>query len=195
MNEVFQREWAGKDGVEGCWSPFGKTRGLQLSLLLWMLRKEKGLSDSQLAASRLVICPNQLDHMPFTLSKCAYLRKSRGDKSVSGLCIRIYKFVLYTKKVHSPELSVPCIYTSVKREKHNVIDLRAEIQMLVGTTFYSHIHINPYLCTHTWGLRSIPSLVRRQKVLACHQHMSCHRYYQNLPWSFCPRTLQLCEWR
>ncbi len=41
----------------------------------------------------------EADHMPFALSECACRRrKSCGDKSVPGLCIRIHKFILYTKK-------------------------------------------------------------------------------------------------
>ncbi len=69
--------------------------------------------------------------------------------------------------------------------------LRAGHQMLFGKLLL-RLYVNSYLCIHTWGLRSIPSLVRRQKDLACHPHMSCHRCYQNLPWSSCPRTSQLC---
>jgi len=59
-----ESERAGRAGIERCWCPTGKARAHfppQLSLLLWMLRvEEKGLSDPQLAVSRLVLCPNQL---------------------------------------------------------------------------------------------------------------------------------------
>lgn len=54
-------------------------------------------------------------------------------------------------------------------------------------------HVDSYLCIHTWGLRSIPFLVRRQKDLVCRPHRSCHRCYRNLPWSSCPRTSQLYD--
>lgn len=61
------------------------------------------------------------------------------------------------------------------------------------TCIYSYV--SAYLYIHTWGQRNIPSLVKRQKGLTVHQHRSCHRLVQNLPWPASLHILVPCERR
>lgn len=190
MNEVFQ---AGRAGVERCWCPTCVARELVLFFFLQLSL----LSDPLLVGALPEPTPSypEAGHMPFALSECACHRRKRcGDKSAPGLCRRIYKFLLCTKK--GAFLRGFCaVHLCICWKKRH--DVRSSSTAQRVATIYRcqllpHLKLNAYLCIHTWGLRSIPSLVRRQKALACHLHMSCHRCYQNLPWSSCLHTSQLC---
>lgn len=114
--------------LEGLFSSFFP----QLSLLLWMLRlEEKGLSDPQLAVSRLVLCPNQLQ-VTLRLTTCplpcpsvlaAEERVADINRSLDFASEYISSYFVQ-KKVHSSELPAPSIYASLhsylRSEKYTI---------------------------------------------------------------------------
>ena len=107
-----ESEKAGRAGIERCLCPTGRSRGFVIFFLfpahpalvdasgggrgaLWSSTGNQQVGTLPKPASSYP----EADHMPFGLSECACRRrKSCRDKSVPGLCIRIHKFILYTKK-------------------------------------------------------------------------------------------------
>lgn len=132
MNEVFQRaREAGRAGIERCLCPTGKDRGFVFvffsssPLLSWMLRVGgEGALWSSTGSRQVGALPEpassypEADHMPFAPSECACRRKkTRGDKSVPGLCIRIHEFILYTKKRCVPQSVLCCAFRHLWKER------------------------------------------------------------------------------
>lgn len=125
MNEVFQRnKRAGRAGIDWCLCPSWKARQ-------FVFFSSPGLVDVE--GGEETLHPHLAVNMPepassnletncttSAQSECAYRRNERvaetKKKKVLGFCIRVYKFILCTNKVHSSELLAPS-YASVKIER------------------------------------------------------------------------------
>lgn len=143
MNEVFQRnKRAGRAGIDWCLCPSCKARQFVFFSSPALVDAEGGEETlrPQLAVGMLVHCPNQLhqrpgdqlhDRTPSPSVRTAGI-KSCGDKkkqkkkTVLGLCIRVYEFILCTNKVHSSELLAPCPYASVKIKRQSEVSLQLD---------------------------------------------------------------------